>query len=373
MIKLSNFNFNVHVRFTRLALVVCGIAVVIAVAAGSYSISNTELTHGSARFISADTNEIVGEPSTGELMILSIQRDSLGFADWVANPLQDRVTPARSADEHRYGALLERNDTAGELGGDVDILRSQDQAWVAVNSLLGREVASEPMLVVTGVMEGTAAEAAGIVADDRIISINGGTFEASFSGLASAMRAGSVTVEIARAGETFEVTLDPTVIDGAYGAKNTLGFATANSTRITDEDRPFLAIPRGTRGPSSGMMYALAYLDAVTEGDLTGGLRIAGTGTINPKGTVGEIGGVQVKVMAAVASDADVLIVDDRNYAEALEHAPADLPVVEVLNLKQAVRWLCENGGSDSAACDHVYNQWERQPTSSTDEIVAVW
>src|SRR5437899_2841483 len=44
-------------------------------------------------------------------------------------------------------------------------------------------------------------------------------------------------------------------------------------------------------GPSAGFMFALGILDAITDGDLTRGYYIAGTGTIAADGTVGAVGG----------------------------------------------------------------------------------
>ena len=42
----------------------------------------------------------------------------------------------------------------------------------------------------------------------------------------------------------------------------------------------------------------LAMLDQLTKGNLTGGNKVAVTGTINPDGTVGEIGEIQLKAIA---------------------------------------------------------------------------
>ncbi len=55
-------------------------------------------------------------------------------------------------------------------------------------------------------------------------------------------------------------------------------------------------------GPSAGLMFTLTVYNALSPVDLTHGLKIAGTGTINPDGTVGPIGGVQQKVAAAEAA-----------------------------------------------------------------------
>ena len=52
-------------------------------------------------------------------------------------------------------------------------------------------------------------------------------------------------------------------------------------------------------GPSAGLMFALEILNQLTPEDLTRGLKIAGTGTLSAEGEVGQIGGVEQKVMAA--------------------------------------------------------------------------
>ena len=48
-------------------------------------------------------------------------------------------------------------------------------------------------------------------------------------------------------------------------------------------------------GPSAGLAMTLAILDQLTKGNLTGGKKVAVTGTINPDGTVGEIGEIQLE------------------------------------------------------------------------------
>ena len=48
-----------------------------------------------------------------------------------------------------------------------------------------------------------------------------------------------------------------------------------------------------------GMMYTLGLIDKVTGEKLSGGKIIAGTGTMNDKGEVGEIGGIRLKMLGA--------------------------------------------------------------------------
>lgn len=46
-------------------------------------------------------------------------------------------------------------------------------------------------------------------------------------------------------------------------------------------------------------MFALGIYDKLTPGSLTGGKFVAGTGTIDDNGTVGPIGGVDMKTLGA--------------------------------------------------------------------------
>ena len=74
-------------------------------------------------------------------------------------------------------------------------------------------------------------------------------------------------------------------------------------------------------GPSGGLLLSLAIYDALVKEDITKGYKIVGTGTIALDGTVGEIGGVKYKLAGAVKNKADIFIVPNENYNEAIEYA----------------------------------------------------
>lgn len=61
-------------------------------------------------------------------------------------------------------------------------------------------------------------------------------------------------------------------------------------------------------GPSAGLMFTLEIYNQLVEEDLTNGHEIAGTGTINDKGEIGPIGGIQQKVVAASDAGAEVFL-----------------------------------------------------------------
>ncbi len=58
-------------------------------------------------------------------------------------------------------------------------------------------------------------------------------------------------------------------------------------------------------GPSAGMVFALGVVDLLTPGEMTGGKRFAGTGTIDSAGNVGAIGGIRQKLLGARAAGAE--------------------------------------------------------------------
>ena len=96
-------------------------------------------------------------------------------------------------------------------------------------------------------------------------------------------------------------------------------------------------------GPSGGMIMSLMVYNAITKQDITKGRKIAGTGTIDLDGNVGEIGGVKYKLMGAVRSKADVFLVPVDNYEEAIEvkeKKKYDIEIVKVATLKEAIEYL---------------------------------
>jgi PDZ domain-containing protein len=90
-------------------------------------------------------------------------------------------------------------------------------------------------------------------------------------------------------------------------------------------------------GPSAGLMFALAVVDKLTDGDLAGNKFVAGTGTIDTDGKVGDIGGITHKMFAASQAGATVFLVPADNCAEARTGTEEGLELVRVETLSQAV------------------------------------
>lgn len=93
-------------------------------------------------------------------------------------------------------------------------------------------------------------------------------------------------------------------------------------------------------GPSAGMMFALGIIDKLKPEDLTGGVVIAGTGTIDDEGRVGAIGGIPQKLVGARDAGATVFLTPAENCAEAKANQLPGLRLVKVSTLDDALAAL---------------------------------
>ena len=105
----------------------------------------------------------------------------------------------------------------------------------------------------------------------------------------------------------------------------------------------------GIGGPSAGLAFTLGILDSLRPGELTGGHKVAVTGTISLDGSVGPVGGVVQKTAAVRAAGVGLFLVPPEEYAAARAHAGSKLKVVKVATLEDALRALGEQGGDLTA------------------------
>ena len=102
-------------------------------------------------------------------------------------------------------------------------------------------------------------------------------------------------------------------------------------------------------GPSAGLAFTLALINELSSSDLTGGQVIAATGTIEPDGTVGDVGGVTQKTAAVRKAHGIAFLVPPGEYQEAVRHAGSHLKVIKVTTLGDALAALGSLGGDLSA------------------------
>jgi Lon-like protease len=102
----------------------------------------------------------------------------------------------------------------------------------------------------------------------------------------------------------------------------------------------------GVGGPSAGLAFTLGVLDALTPGDLTGGKKVAVTGTIDARGVVGPIGGIRQKAIAARDAGAVVFLVPADEVADLEGVTPKGLEIRGVVTIDDALAELGKLGGN---------------------------
>jgi PDZ domain-containing protein len=156
-----------------------------------------------------------------------------------------------------------------------------------------------------------------------------------------------VVLTVVRAGRTLTVKVPVTDYEG----KRIIGISAAPRFDVPVDIRIDTS---NISGPSAGLAMALAIVDDLSPGDLTGGKRIAVTGTIGPDGAVGEIGAIQQKAITAKAAHAQIFIVpacgDDHACTDDLrrlkQRVGNGIDVEPVKTLAQALRVLRAAGGA---------------------------
>lgn len=236
---------------------------------------------------------------------------------------------------------------------------SQTSATVAALEELGYDV---PMrLTVAGAAEGTSA-ADVLRVGDVITSVTpeGGdrTTLTGFADLQEVLSATAPGTEIAvgidRAGTAMTVpvtTFAHPPVGGDEPRGSLLGVYLE-----PDVELPFDVDFDITRigGPSAGTMFALAVVDRLTPGEMTGGQVVAGTGTMDLGGDVGAISGIRQKLVGAARDGARWFLAPRENCDEVVGHVPGGLRVVEVETLsdaRSAVEAIGEGRGEDLPTC----------------------
>jgi len=270
-------------------------------------------------------------PTSGQLNMTTVgvtsgitTAQALGM--WIAGdrqvvPRSAVVPPGESQEE-----AMARN---AELFTD-----SQSAAEGAAISYLGLPVA----VYVGDVVPGSAATGV-LEADDVILEIAGRpvTTIAGLRAIMATTRPGQQVPVLLRRGaddpREVQVTLGrlPETEQGALGI--------LPAARPVDEGDIVISLA-DVGGPSAGLVFALAVIDKLTPGELTGGRLVAGTGTIASTGEVGPIQGIRFKMLAAREAGATVFLVPGGNCDEARSAVPEGLQTARVDDLSSAVAAL---------------------------------
>jgi PDZ domain-containing protein len=230
----------------------------------------------------------------------------------------------------------------------IDMTNSQQDATAAALSEL--KIDYQSTVVVAQVIKNTPA-AGRLKAGDELLTVNG----APVTGLTMLQQAiiangvdHPVRLVIRRNGT--EQTLDITPAMNAGTQHPTVGIYTGTTFTFPFDVKIQL---QDVGGPSAGMMLALGIYDKLTPGKLAGTAHIAGTGTIDPSGAVGAIGGIRQKMYGARGDGATWFLAPASNCNEVVGHIPSGLTVFAVKTLDDSladVRTIASGGDTSKLA-----------------------
>lgn len=226
-----------------------------------------------------------------------------------------------------------------------EMVTSQEQATVAAMNEIGVQVPTT--LTVDGFTEGSGA--VGVLQAGDVVTSVGGTEVIDLPQLRDELQktepGDDVTIGFIRDGAAQEATFPTGEADGrtVMGVFIDPTYEFPFDVQIRIED---------IGGPSAGMIFALGIVDKLTPGEMTGGERIAGTGTMDSDGAVGPIGGIQQKLVGAADAGAEWFLAPAGNCEEVVGQVPDGLRVVRVETLGQARDAVEAIGSGDSSATD---------------------
>ncbi len=257
-------------------------------------------------------------------------------------------------------------DSELEAQGYLEMYDSQNDAKAAAMRSLGLPVSGTPGGATIEAIAGGAPAAAALSVGDRIVAARGRpvtTLCSLASALSGATPGTPITLHVERADTSkgyltyappsaVSVTPGPVAtvarLRGCPGSPTQTAELGIFLEQATAWKFPFKVSINTTDigGPSAGLAMTLGIIDALSKVSITGTLRIAATGTIDPHGNVGDVGGVAEKTIAVEQAGATVFLVPVPELAVARKAASGGLKVVAVSTLDQAMAAIERLGGT---------------------------
>ena len=174
---------------------------------------------------------------------------------------------------------------------------------------------------------------------DQIIEVNGVEVSSKEEVLNEINKSDNIKFKVINDGITYERYANKVMIDD----NKLVGIMVCETKDVIPSKEVNINFKKSESGPSGGFMMSLSIYDLLTEDDLTKGLKIVGTGTIDEFGNVGVIGGVSYKIKAAVKENADIFFVPTENYEEAKNTVledNLDIELIEIKHIDDAIEYL---------------------------------
>jgi len=228
----------------------------------------------------------------------------------------------------------------------LELERERFNRQFDVAAAVGAQAAGVPLEVLTEVVvievvaggpsDGRLTPGDTVLAVDGVALTSGAALAAR---IASAESGDQVTVRVRHMDAERDETITLRALEDGGPARLGVLVQTAIDALVLPID---IVLTPGLRigGPSAGLMVGLTVYDLLAEENLLSGRRVAGTGTLDIDGRVGEVGGVREKTLGAIAAGYDVLFVPSTSVNEAQRVADGRIRVIGVATLDEALAAL---------------------------------
>jgi PDZ domain-containing protein len=277
----------------------------------------------------------------GDLLLTTVKLTyKTNLVQWIVALFNPHAELYRSADLFPDG-----DREAYARRQEFSMRQSQSEAIMAAYERLGIPYRLEAVGVVAAAVEPGAPADGRVEPGDWIVAVDGRPIR-RLDDLREQLQAGrsgeTKRVKLRRGQAEFEVELAPAKAGEDDRPAAQFGIAAVEMRDVVPQDPAAeVTIAAGDiGGPSAGLVFALEIVRRLGQPGLARGYAVAGTGTIARDGTVGAVGGIGHKVVAAHRSGADLFLCPAANGEEAAAKARAigtSMRIVSVDSLQAAI------------------------------------
>lgn len=262
--------------------------------------------------------------SGGDVMFVTALGSRLTLLDVVAAALDDDVEVLTF--EERFGSSTPTRQRA--VNARAMVSSKQIAEFVALSRLgIESEIVFGEVVVDDVVCEPEPSPRSAclvLVPDETIVSLDGVATPTlpELIEIVSARRAGDIVrlgVRVADSTDVVERVVE--LIAAPDGSGRTIIGILPRDTRTVRTPFEVGIDTDSIGGPSAGLAFTLALLDELSRGSLTGDVKVAATGTINGDESVGSVGAILQKAIAARESGAKLFLIPADQSADDLAAA----------------------------------------------------
>lgn len=239
--------------------------------------------------------------------------------------------------------VVQKNETEDdvEFQNQIFLKQSQNDAIRVAYEKAGKTVTIQDRKVyVTYLMEDIETD---LKVKDQLLQVDGHdvTEVSDYISVVKEKQLGdTLYLKVLRDGTEKDCFIQVIELDG----KPATGIYLVEDMKLDTDPKITFHFEQSESGPSGGLLMTLSIYDSLTKDDLTHGLKVGGTGTIDSLGNVGSISGLEYKIKGLLKDHIDVFFVPaGENYEEAKKIVAEnhyDLNLVSVRTFDDAVQYL---------------------------------